>query len=82
MLKISAVYLIGNPEICQDSPAVGKMIRPFHKKEPKEEWTFEIIWTHFEVLYPQQSPEFMIPHFMITIWNQKSRNAGTPYTVL
>ena len=36
MMKISAVYLIGNPEICQDPPAVGKMIRPFWLFEAKE----------------------------------------------
>ena len=30
MLKISAVYLIGNPEICKDPLAVAKMIRPFY----------------------------------------------------
>jgi hypothetical protein len=33
LLKISAVYLIGKAEICQDPLAGSKMIRPFHEKK-------------------------------------------------
>ena len=43
MLKISGVYLIGNPEICQDPPAVGKMIRPFYKNELRLEFPWYIL---------------------------------------
>ena len=36
-------------------------------------WTLEKFWTHFKVLHSD---------FMITLWNQKSRNAGTSCIVI
>ena len=52
MLIIQAVYLIGNPEICQKNPAVAKMIRPFRGRSLKIQHFPISVFKSLETLKP------------------------------
>ena len=56
---------------------MGEKIKILCKKKLKK-WTFEIFWTHFEVLYYKQSSEFVIPAFHDNLLGPKITKCGDP----
>ena len=62
MLKISGVYLIGNPEICQDPPSCGQ-----------DDQTLSIAFLRVDNSRLKFGISETVPHHIRIFWNENSK---------